>query len=108
MPTKSNCVRCGVRFEPLSSEQFMCADCYVKEQRKETGSETINHPAHYGGDTTYEAIKVIEAWGLGFLDGTVLKYICRQGKKRGDRIEDLKKARWYLDRLIKNLERIEG
>jgi len=47
--------------------------------------ESVNHPPHYGGDTTYEAIKVIEAWGLGF--------------------HDLKKARWYLDRLIAGLER---
>lgn len=66
--------------------------------------EAVDHPAHYGGaDNPYEAIKVIEAWGLGFCDGNAAKYICRQGKK-SDRLEDLKKARWYLDRLIRNLE----
>lgn len=68
------------------------------------GPEEINHPAHYGGDTTYEAIKVIEAWNLGFHDGCAAKYLCRQGKKSPDRLRDLKKARWYLDRLIKLLE----
>ena len=31
--------------------------------------ETVNHPQHYGGDTVYEAIKVIEAWGLDFCLG---------------------------------------
>jgi len=62
--------------------------------------ETINHPAHYGGaDNPYEAIKVIEAWDLGFCLGNAIKYISRAGKK-GDAVEDLMKARWYLDRAI--------
>jgi hypothetical protein len=67
-------------------------------------AETVNHPAHYGGDTVYEAIKVIEAWGLGFCLGNAVKYISRAGKK-GDALEDLKKARWYLDREIQNREK---
>ncbi len=61
--------------------------------------EKINHPAHYGGDTTYEAIKVIEAWELGFCLGNTVKYISRAGKK-GGRLEDLRKAAWYLQREI--------
>lgn len=68
-------------------------------------AEKINHPPHYGGDTTYEAIKVIEAWGIGgvaFCLGNALKYICRAGHKEGSKeIEDLEKAAWYLDRAIK-------
>lgn len=40
-------------------------------------TETVNHPAHYGGDSTYEAIKVIEAWGCDFHTGNAVKYICR-------------------------------
>lgn len=68
-------------------------------------SEAINHPQHYGGDTTYEAIKVIEAWGLGFCLGNTVKYISRAGKKAADKeLEDLRKARWYLDREITRLE----
>lgn len=59
----------------------------------------VDHPAHYGGDGTYEAIKVIEAWGLGFSLGNAVKYIARAGKK-GAALEDLQKARWYLDREI--------
>lgn len=66
-------------------------------------SEVINHPPHYGGDTTYEAIKVIEAWKLGFCLGNTVKYISRADHK-GNKLEDLKKARWYLDREIENLE----
>ena len=66
--------------------------------------ERINHPAHYGGaDDPYEAIKVIEAWELGFHLGNTIKYISRAGKK-SDLLEDLKKARWYLNRKIENLE----
>lgn len=68
-------------------------------------AETVDHPAHYGGaDDPYEAIKVIEAWGLNFSLGCVIKYICRREKK-GDVIEQLKKARWYLDREIARLEK---
>jgi hypothetical protein len=64
----------------------------------------VDHPTHYGGvDNPYEAIKVVEAWDLGFHLGNVVKYVSRAGKK-GDALEDLKKARWYLDRHIANLE----
>lgn len=70
--------------------------------------ETVDHPPHYGGaDNPYEAIKVIEAWGLGFHLGNAVKYIARAGKKCGA-LEDLKKARWYLDRLIASLEHTEA
>lgn len=65
----------------------------------ESQQERINHPPHYGGDTTYEAIKVIEAWGLGFCLGNAVKYICRADSK-GSSVEDLEKARWYIDREI--------
>lgn len=66
-----------------------------------TTSDNINHPAHYGGeDNPYEAIKVIEAWELGFNLGNTVKYISRAGKKSKNSLEDLKKAAWYLDREI--------
>lgn len=66
--------------------------------------EMVDHPNHYGGkDNPYEAIKVIEAWELDFHLGNVVKYISRAGKK-DDELQELKKARWYLDRKIQNLE----
>lgn len=65
--------------------------------------EQVNHPFHYGGDNTYEAIKVIEAWGLNFCLGNCVKYIARAGKK-GSRLLDLKKALWYLQREINTTE----
>lgn len=68
--------------------------------------EKVNHPQHYGGDTVYEVINVIEAWGLDFHLGNSVKYIARAGKKDKDKvIEDLEKARWYLDRQINILKR---
>lgn len=71
-------------------------------------TEAVNHPAHYGGaENPYEAIKVIEAWQLGFCLGNTVKYISRAGKK-GDALEDLKKARWYLDREIQTREATGG
>jgi hypothetical protein len=71
-------------------------------------SEPVNHPAHYGGaDNPYEAIKVIEAWALNFNLGNTAKYISRAGKK-DDILQDLKKARWYLDREIANRENVNA
>lgn len=65
----------------------------------------VNHPAHYGGDVTYEAIKVIQAWGLGFELGNTVKYISRAGKKSSaDELEDLRKAAWYIEARIKLLK----
>ena len=64
-------------------------------------SSQVNHPDHYGGqENTYEAIKVIEAWDLGFHLGNVVKYISRAGKKTKNTNEDLKKAKWYLERYL--------
>jgi hypothetical protein len=69
--------------------------------------ESINHPEHYGGiQNPYEAINVIENWELGFCLGNVVKYISRAGKKDPEReIEDLEKAKWYLERHIQNLKK---
>ena len=70
--------------------------------------DPVNHPSHYGGkENPYEAIKVIRAWDLGFSLGNALKYISRAGKKDpAKRIEDLRKALWYIQEEIDNeLER---
>jgi hypothetical protein len=67
-------------------------------------SESIHHPIHYGGDNTYEAIKVIEHYNLDFHLGNVLKYILRSDKK-GKELEDLMKAQWYLNRRIEQYEK---
>ena len=69
-------------------------------------AESINHPSYYGGESNpYEAIKVIEAWGLDFCLGNTIKYISRAGYKNQEtEIEDLEKAAWYLNHYIENLK----
>lgn len=69
-------------------------------------SDSATDAPHYGGaDDPYEAIKVIKAWELGFELGNTLKYIRRAGKKPGEaELKDLKKAAWYLNYHIKDLE----
>ena len=69
--------------------------------------ENVDHPAHYGGkDNPYEAIKVIEAWNLGFHLGNTVKYISRAGKKTSElELKDLQKAKWYLDRYLEFLKK---
>lgn len=69
--------------------------------------EMVNHPVHYqfGENNEYEAIKVIDAWELGFSLGNTVKYISRAGKKNPDKeLEDLMKAKWYLEHHIKTLQ----
>jgi Protein of unknwon function (DUF3310) len=71
--------------------------------------EMVNGPQHYGGaDNPYEVIKVCEAWELdqdAYLFN-VVKYVARAGKKdESKELEDLKKAAFYLNRKIKNLEK---
>lgn len=65
-------------------------------------AERSDRPSYYGGaDNPYEAIKVIEAWELGFHLGNAVKYIARAGKKLGEPAsKDLTKARWYIERAI--------
>lgn len=65
--------------------------------------EMVNHPDHYksGG---MEVIDVIESFNLGFCLGNVVKYVLRCGKKDAA-VQELKKARWYLDREIANREK---
>jgi hypothetical protein len=90
-----------------------CPECNPHGENNphvEEDEEAVDHPAHYGGeDNPYEAIKVIEAWELGFCLGNTVKYISRAGHKIPEReLEDLKKARWYLDREIQQMENEDG
>ena len=66
--------------------------------------DSVNSPPHYraGG---IETIDFIEAKDLNYRLGNVVKYVSRAGKKNTDPIEDLKKARWYLEREIAARER---
>ena len=64
--------------------------------------DPVNHPLHY----TFGSIEVLDAiedWKLDFLAGNVVKYVAR-AKHKGSELQDLKKARFYLERLIKTKE----
>ncbi len=66
--------------------------------------DLINRPPHYTSSAV-EVIDAIEGWQLGYHLGNVVKYIARAGKKDPAKVvEDLRKARWYLDRHIASLE----
>ena len=81
------------------------APTYAQEQLADIERrETVDHPGYYkrGG---IEAIDAIEAWGLGFNLGNVVKYIARAEHKTKDGLQDLRKAAWYLNREIERTER---
>ena len=69
----------------------------------------VTKPPHYQTESGLEAIDVIEAFtsdlkGIEATDtGNVLKYMCRWNSKNG--LQDLEKAKWYLDHLIKHVEK---
>lgn len=66
--------------------------------------DAVNHPSHYaeGWSNGAEVIDITE--NLNFNRGNAVKYIARAGRKDAKKtIEDLKKARWYIDRELKRL-----
>lgn len=68
-----------------------------------SNSDPVNHPTHYTSGKI-ETISIIEDQGIlePFCVGNILKYITRYRHKNG--VDDLRKARWYLDKLISHLE----
>ncbi len=74
----------------------------VSNSKPSALDSVINHPPHYTFGAV-EVIDAIEAWRLGYHEGNVVKYVAR-ARHKGDEVENLKKAKWYLDRLIEKLE----
>ena len=68
---------------------------------EEQVNKNVSHPSHY--NQGIEAIDIIESWDLNFSLGNAIKYILRSPYK-GKQIEDLEKARWYIDREINRLK----
>ena len=71
--------------------------------------DAVNHPEHYNqnGVETIETIKnsMSQEGFRGYLIGNIIKYICRFPFKNG--LQDLEKAKWYLDKLIENVKGVE-
>lgn len=84
-----------------------CENAEVKCCDKEPNIDMVNHPFHYnqGGIECIDALKAATVNKTGIeavCTANAIKYLWRYEEKNG--IEDVKKARWYIDRLIKELE----
>lgn len=82
----------------------------AKYCNKEPNSDIVDHPSHYnqGGIECIDCIKSATVGKVGieaFCVGNAIKYLFRYEEKNG--VEDVKKARWYIDRLIRELEEKE-
>ena len=91
-------------------DQATCENDEVNCYNKESNVDMVNHPAHYtqGGIECIDCIKSVTVGKVGieaFCVGNAIKYLFRYEEKNG--IEDVKKARWYIDRLIRELEEKE-
>jgi hypothetical protein len=84
-----------------SLEKNLSNDDFIKNW---WGEEKVNHPSHYGGkNNPFEPIKIIEHYNLNFNLGNIVKYTLRAGKKE-DLLQDLQKAKWYIEREIERLK----
>ena len=90
-----------VAVEPVEQTIIEKVEPEVKAVELPKQEDVINHPSHYTRGKI-EVIDFIEDQQLPYHLGNVIKYIARAGYK-GDKLEDLKKARWYLDRYIKGV-----
>ena len=113
--TCSNCCRCPLH--EISRHRASCYNVNITDEElnehysilfgnkdDSPAEDPVNRPSHYT-DGKIEVIDYIEDKKLGFCLGNAIKYISRAGKKNPDKeIEDLKKAKWYIERRIKELE----
>ena len=70
-------------------------------------NDSINNPKHYNinwaGEQAIETYDYINSWKMGYAEGNIIKYVSRYIYK-GKALQDLKKARWYLNKLIAEVE----
>ena len=88
-------------------DQASCENAEDSCCNKEPNVDMVNHPSHYtqGGIECIDALKAATVSKTGIeavCTANAIKYLWRYEEKNG--IEDVKKARWYIDRLIKELE----
>jgi hypothetical protein len=79
----------------------------IKQHEYDNKADNVNHPAHYG-QGKIECIDYLEDFltheeFIGYLRGNIAKYLHRWRYKNG--IEDLKKSQWYLERLVKTMNK---
>lgn len=118
------CCECKYRFDPGTMARLKAKDCFKPKEKEHSSNCTIsseernktftngnygfeeidmvNHPPHY--QHGIEPIEFIESHNLNFNLGNVIKYISRAPYK-GTELEDLKKAKRYLEREIERMEK---
>lgn len=75
----------------------------TSEYRRVTASDMVHHPPHYNSHPSgVECIQITEH--MNFCIGNAIKYLWRHADK-GDPVENLKKAKWYIEREIARLEK---
>jgi hypothetical protein len=74
---------------------------YTRPNKDNNNPDMVNHPPHYQSESGIEVIDVIDDFvddPASYYKGNIIKYVLRYEKKAG--VEDLEKARWYLNKLI--------
>lgn len=104
------CLYCESEEQCVAAQQ--CRDKRDAELDAAKQDEKVDHPPHYGGDTPYEVIKVLEAWltaeeYVGFLKGNVIKHNARARHKFAQQ-EDHAKAAWYQNKLVEFERKLRG
>ena len=104
MQDRKDCMTCffnGTNLGSIPCVRCSSFDLWTDKNAYKEDEDVVNKPKHY--NIGIEPIEAIESWKLGYNLGNVIKYVARSDHK-GKRLEDLKKARWYLDREITNNE----
>ena len=97
------CKNCKERFGTLNIGYSMSRDNFQpKEEKTDDEIDMVNHPPHY--QHGIEPIEFIESHNLNFNLGSAVKYIARAPYK-GKELEDLAKAKWFIEREIKRHEK---
>lgn len=96
-----------IQYRPADKDWFHSSRFECVENTQET-EDIVNHPKHYMGRKGIETINFIENSisedeFKGYLKGNIIKYISRSGKKT-NYIEDLEKAKWYINKLVEVLK----
>ena len=80
------------------------ADSYSRQKKTSTQDDVISHPSHY--TQGIECMDYIESHKLNYARGNIIKYVTRAGLKDASKeVEDLEKARWYLNREIERVKK---
>ena len=97
------CQRCA----PTRKNLYSIIQTFMNHEPMKTinvENDPVKHPAHYTSGRI-EVLDAIEEWDLTYGIGNVVKYCARAGKKTTDKLQDLCKAKFYLDREIEKLQR---